>query len=213
MAITSNYQSHSASLQHPRQILNVPDSSLSRDPSSSTQQDSNQGVDTPQPDTFDSGVRGSLDQHPAFRINGDRLVELESNKRPKSELRGVEGRRSRTIHSHRRAQLKRCSTGSLMNILSLKSNNEDINSGNNEDNNDDENLNDDLPMTPPATKTPAEFEVWCDKEQTPVKKTFPRRAPLTDISLSLGTPTMVRLFMSGCVCANLVFVCVRALKS
>ncbi|KAF9145844.1 hypothetical protein BG015_011774 [Linnemannia schmuckeri] len=58
--------------------------------------------------------------------------------------------------------------------------------------NNDDSSNDELPMTPPATKPPAEFEVWPDEEQTPVKKhvSRTRRAPLTDISLSIGTPTM-----------------------
>lgn len=209
MAIISRSQSHSASLeQHPRQTLGVLDSSLSRDPSSNTQQDPNQEVNTPQPGTFDSNISSNLDQHPIFKDGEEDSVEPGSNKRPKSGLRGVEGRRSRTVYGQQRSTLKHCSTGSIINNLSLTGSKEDNKVGNNDDN-DDDNSNDDLPMAPPATKTPPDFEVWHDKEQTPIKKTSPRRAPLTDISLSIGTPTMVRFFNVWlCLLQSRVRVCV-----
>ncbi|KAG0282129.1 Cyclin-B1-1 [Linnemannia gamsii] len=169
MAINSRSQSHSASLEHhPRQPLGVLDSSLSHDPSSSTQQDPNQEVNTPQPGTFDSNLSSNLEKHPVFKGGEDDLMESGSNKRPKSGLRGVEG--------------------------SNDGNNEGNNDNN--DNNNDDNSSDDLPMAPPASKSPPAFKVWADNERTPIKKTSHRRAPLTDISLSIGTPTMPAVFFN-----------------
>ena len=198
--------SHSAFLQqYPRHIFGAANSSHSHDPFISTQQDPNQEVNTPQPGTFDNSDSSNLNDNGArqscgegFWDGNDDPVEQDSNKRPKSELRGVEGRKWRTDSNPQkpRPRLSRRSTGSIMVDLNI--------TGNNDDNSDD-----DLPIAP-ATRPAAEFEVWQDGEQTPVKKSGSRtrRAPLTDISLSIGTPTMVRFFISGCACANVVFVCV-----
>lgn len=184
-------QSHSAFLeQNPRHIFDAANSSNSCDPSNSTQQDPNQEVNTPQPGTFDNSDSSNLKDN-ATRPSGegfwngnDDPVEQDSNKRPKSDLRGVLGRKWRTDSNPQkpRPRLSRRSTGSIIVDLNI--------TGKNDDNSDD-----DLPMTP-ATRPAAEFEVWKDKEQTPVKKSGSRtrRAPLTDISLSIGTPTMVRFF-------------------
>lgn len=177
---------------HPRQIFDATNSSRSHDPSSSTQQDPNQEVNTPQPGTFDSSDSSSLKDNATrqswegFWNGNDDPVEQDSNKRPKSELRGVEGRKWRTDSNPQkpRPRLSRRSTGSIMVDLNITSKNDD-------------NSDDDLPMTPP-TRPAAEFEVWRDKEQTPVKKngSRTRRAPLTDISLSIGTPTMPAVFFN-----------------
>ncbi|KAG9067810.1 hypothetical protein KI688_011398 [Linnemannia hyalina] len=155
--------------------------------------DPNQEVNTPQPGIFDNSDSDNLIDNAAsqsylegFWNGSDDPVEQDSNKRPKSELRGVEGRKWRTDSNPQkpRPKLSRRSTGSIMVDLTL--------TGDNDDNPDD-----DLPMTP-ATRPAAEFEVWRDEEQTPVKKggSRTRRAPLTDISLSIGTPTMPAAFFN-----------------
>ncbi|KAG0081708.1 G2/mitotic-specific cyclin [Linnemannia elongata] len=187
-------QSHSAFLQqNPRHIFDTANNSISRDPSNNTQQDANQEANTPQPGTFDTSDGSNLNDNTTCQSssegfwNGkDDPVEQDSNKRPKSELRGVEGRKWRTVSNPQkpRPRLSRRSTGSIMVDLNI--------TGNNDDNSDD-----DLPVTP-ATRPAAEFKVWRDEEQTPVKKSGSktRRAPLTDISLSIGTPTMPAVFFN-----------------
>ncbi|KAG0070114.1 G2/mitotic-specific cyclin-B3 [Linnemannia elongata] len=187
-------QSHSAFLQqNPRYIFDTANNSISRDPSNNTQQDANQEANTPQPGTFDNSDGSNLNDNTTrqsssegFWNGSDDPVEQDSNKRPKSELRGVEGRKWRTVSNPQkpRPRLSRRSTGSIMVDLNITGNNDD-------------NLDDDLPVTP-ATRPAAEFKVWRDEEQTPVKKSGSqtRRAPLTDISLSIGTPTMPAVFFN-----------------
>ncbi|KAF9085929.1 hypothetical protein BGX23_009285 [Mortierella sp. AD031] len=198
MFISSNPQSHSAFLQQDsHQTFGTVGTPTPRDPSGSDEkQDRNEELRTPRlsdaahANSFNNNNimnSGSTDNtivasesSISFWDNSEDVIEPESNKRPRSELRGVEGRKARsaTWSNLKTSYDRRQSTNSFIGLGNLSVKNND-------------GLIDDLPKTPvPPRRAPAEFKVWEDKEQTPVKKGGPRRAPLTDISLSIGTSTM-----------------------
>ncbi|KAF9902271.1 Cyclin-B1-1 [Linnemannia zychae] len=171
--------------QTPRQTFGANGSFTLRGSHSEGQQDRDQEFRTPQPSDSQDWDTSSGDCDASESDSGlpscedpDDPIESGSNKRPKSELRVANSRRTGPSNSgsnFKPPRLSRHSTGSILCGLDISS------SGN-----DDE---DDLPRTP-IVRTPAEFKVWKDEEQTPVKKSGPRRAPLTDISLTVSTPTM-----------------------
>ncbi|KAG0280800.1 Cyclin-B1-1 [Linnemannia exigua] len=101
-------------------------------------------------------------------------IESGSNKRTKIQPRALRGKGDRATSWHGKPPPTLRSDNSMIADLNLTSSYDD----------------DDFPKTPVA-RTPASFTVWQDNEEkTPVKKSGPRRAPLTDISLSIGTSTM-----------------------
>ncbi|KAF9133054.1 Cyclin-A2 [Mortierella sp. 14UC] len=170
--------------QTPRQTLGENGSLTSRSVRSGNQQDRDQEFRLPQPldsedrdtSTADCNALETDSGSPPCEDSND-PIESGSNKRPKSESRVVINRGNRTSNSGSNfipPKLSRHSTGSILCDLNISADDDDV---------------DELPKTP-IVSTPADFAVWEDKEQTPVKKSSPRRAPLTDISLTIGTPTM-----------------------
>ncbi|KAK3847869.1 MAG: hypothetical protein J3R72DRAFT_137575 [Linnemannia gamsii] len=182
MCGSSNSQSFLPQSSH--YSLGVNGSSTPRNYLGSHQQDQAQEFSLPQPsDAMDCKSLESDSSSPPSNESND-PIESGSNKRPKIQPRALRGRGDRATSWHGKPPPTLRSDSSMIADLNLTSVNDD----------------DDFPKTPVA-RTPAPFIVWQDNEEkTPVKKSGLRRAPLTDISLSIGTSTMVRIILTPIHC-------------